>query len=223
MRKNTFKKLTALLLVLMLVLSSVPITASAAEVQLTGNDHDGYSVNMPKTGTDTLDLSDRSNSFTLHVYDNGGADANYSNNCTGTMRIIAASDCVLRFSGSGSSESGYDYLRLYDGDTDTVIGSQKNDGTFTIDTAMTSGNVLKIYFYSDSSKTLSGFDLTVTVVKRSSLATLTFNAGDGTGTMAPSASSRSRMSRCRRARSLLPKTSCSLTIQTERIPIIPTT
>ena len=50
---------------------------------------------------------------------------------------------------------------------------------------MTSGNVLKIYFYSDSSKTLSGFDLTVTVVKRSSLATLTFNAGDGTGTMDP--------------------------------------
>ena len=89
MRKNTFKKLTALLLVLTLVLSSVPITASAAEVQLTGNDHDGYSVNMPKTGTDTLDLSDRTAGFTFNVYDDGGPDTDYSNNCTGTMRIIA--------------------------------------------------------------------------------------------------------------------------------------
>lgn len=102
MRKNTFRKLTALLLTLILVLSAVPITVSAAERQLAGNDNDGYYVNLPATGTDTLSLPDSGNGFTFKVYDSGGSGANYTNNCNSSLLITAPSGYILKVSGSGS-------------------------------------------------------------------------------------------------------------------------
>ncbi len=163
---------------------NVTFTASVEEPQVVfGDDLTGWYANMPVTGTSTADISDKSGGFTLHVYDDGGSGQSYSNNCSGYLRIVAHSGYLLRFSGEGSTESGYDYLRLYDGDTDKVLGYNKNQGGFTITSAMTSGNVLKLYFYSDYSSTYSGFNLTVTVIDPASLATLSLNSVDGTGTM----------------------------------------
>lgn len=161
MRKNTFKKLTALLLVLMLVLSSVPITASAAEVLLTGNDLDGYSVNMPKTGTDTLDLSDKAAGFTFKVYDDGGPEADYSSNCDGYLQITARSGCLIQISGSGNAEStSYDWLSIYDGSdySAPTLGGDENGKysgrPFTVSPQLSSGNVITLWFSSDYSAAL---------------------------------------------------------------------
>ena len=181
MRKRTIKKLTALLLALILVIASAPVTAFAAELQQ--SDGDGFYVNMPVSGTDTLDLSDKTNGFSFHVYDDGGADSNYSNYCSGYLRIVAPENCLLSFSGSGSAESNCDYLRLYDGDTNNVIGQNKYDYNFTINTRYTTENILRVYFYSDYSATRGGFDLTVTLCDLSSFATMYFEPGEGSGTM----------------------------------------
>ena len=132
MRMKAFRKLTALLLVTILVISSIPITAAAADAELQQDDDEAYYVNLPVTGTDTLDLTDKAAGFVLHVYDDGGAGGNYSDYCDGYLRVVASEDCVLRFSGSGSAESGCDYLRIYDGDSNTVIGSNKYDYNFTV-------------------------------------------------------------------------------------------
>ena len=174
MKKKSLSKLTAILLAVLLIISSAPMTALAAQVQLQPDSEGNEFVLMPATGTDTLDLSDK---------DNGGADGNYSDNCSGYLRVVAPENCLLSFSGSGSAESDCDYLRLYDGDTNTVIGQNKYDYNFTINTKYTTGNVLRVYFYSDYSATRGGFDLTVTVCDLSSFATMYFEPGEGSGTM----------------------------------------
>ena len=107
---------------MMLMVSSLPMTALAAELQ---QNDDVYSVNMPVTGSDTLDLTDKASGFAFHVYDDGGADANYSNSCDGTLLITAPENFIFRVSGSGNTESGYDYLYLYEGDTTTELGGGK--------------------------------------------------------------------------------------------------
>lgn len=183
MLKNVLKKTTALLLVLILLIGVMPTAAFAADAELQQDDDEAYYVNLPVTGTDTLDLTDKAAGFVLHVYDDGGAGGNYSDYCDGYLRVVAPEDCVLRFSGSGSAESGCDYLRIYDGDSNTVIGSNKYDYNFTVSEHYTTGSVLRVYFYSDYSATRKGFDLTVTLVSVSSMATLTFDAGEGSGAM----------------------------------------
>ena len=148
-----------------------------------GNDTDGWYADMPENETVTADLSDRQSGFTFHVYDNGGASGSYYNNCKGYMIIVAPADCVLRISGSGVTESGYDYLKIYDGNTSAYLGNGSYTGSFSFAPTFSSGNVLKLYFYSDNSSTKSGFDLTVTVASLSGFATLSFDAGEGSGTM----------------------------------------
>lgn len=180
MKKKTWQKLLAFLLVMMLMVSSLPMTALAAELQ---QNDDVYSVNMPVTGSDTLDLTDKAAGFTFHVYDDGGADANYSNGCDGTLLITAPENYIFRISGSGNTETNYDWLYLYEGDTTTELGSGKYQGTFTVDEIMTGDNVLKLFFHSDSSKNFSGMDLTVTLIDSATLATLSFLAGEGSGAM----------------------------------------
>ncbi len=190
MSKKTFKKLTALLLVLLLLISSAPLTAFAEAVQLSGNDDDGYSVNMPASGTDTLDLSDKTNGFTFKVYDDGGAEANYSDNCDGYLQITAKEDFLIRISGSGNSEStSYDWLTIYDGSDNAAetlgeaSGGKYAGRPFTVSPMLSSGNVLTLWFRSDYVYNYSGFELDVTLLSLSSLATLSFDAGDGSGTM----------------------------------------
>ena len=167
-----------------IVTGDVTFAASVEEPQVVfGNDTDGWYANMPATGTVNADLTDRSSGFTFHVYDNGGASANYSNNCRGYMIIVAPADCILRISGSGVTESGYDGLKKYDGDNTTNLGDERYTGAFSFEPMYTTGNVLKLLFYSDNSDTRSGIDLTLTVASLSGFAFLSFDAGEGSGTM----------------------------------------
>ena len=110
MSKQTFKKLTAVLLTAILLVSSLPMTVFAAELQQNG---DVYSVNMPASGSDTLDLTDKTDGFTFKVYDDGGSDESYSNYCDGTLLITAPEGFLLKISGS---LDGGDYTLTVDKD-----------------------------------------------------------------------------------------------------------
>ena len=86
MKNKTFNRLIASFLTVIFILSSLP-SAFAAELQQ--DDSDYYYVNMPASGSDTLDLTDKTDGFALHVYDNGGAAGQYSSGCSGTLVITA--------------------------------------------------------------------------------------------------------------------------------------
>ena len=180
MKKRTFQKIPALLLALVLLLGLLPVGIFADSVRTLEEDGvGGYYLNMPATGTDTLDISDKSAGFSFTLYDNGGAGADYSVDCNGYLVITAPAGTVLTVAGSGTAElyngDKCDYLTLYDGDTSSVIGEEKYGGSnFTVSDVFTTGNVLKVYFCSDYAVNKEGFELTVTVVDASSYATLTF-------------------------------------------------
>ena len=153
---------------------------------LTHDGSGGYYVNMPATETDVLDLTDRSVGFSFKVYDNGGKNDKYTASCDGYLTVTAPADCAISVSGTLKVERDlYDYLTFYDGaDTSEYIGQQKYYGTsVSLSDIYSSGNTMKIYFHSDSSVQNDGFDLNVEFVSSSSLRTLSFAAGEGSGTM----------------------------------------
>lgn len=178
MKNKLFKKATALLLSTLLILSSFPMTALAAEPE---QNDDVYSVNMPASGSDTLDLTDKDNGFTFHVYDNGGASANYSSSCNGTLLITAPSGSILKIGGSVNSESGYDYLYIYDGSSTVPLGEEKYCGSnITVEEMYSTSEQLTIKFTSDSSVTDRGIDLTVTLTDASQFAKVSYSYAGNT-------------------------------------------
>ncbi|MCR5353023.1 MAG: hypothetical protein K6D98_01835 [Clostridiales bacterium] len=144
----------------------------------------GFYSKIPKADTVTADISDKQKGFSLKVYDNGGPDKPYSYGCNGTLLVKAPAGYVLSVSGSVSTYSPYDYLAVFDGDTQTQLG-QNIKGRVTLNDLYTTGNVLKLYFYSYYGDNFDGLDLTVTVVDPSELVTISFDAGEGSGTMEP--------------------------------------
>ena len=81
-------------------------------------------VNMPATGTNTLTLTDASIT-TFKVYDDGGKNGNYSNNCDGTLVLTAPEGYIIQLSGNIYTErtdmnsnthveTPVDYLTVYD-------------------------------------------------------------------------------------------------------------
>ena len=127
---------------------------------------------LPETGTETLDLSNKAAGYSFTVCDNGGASADYSDGCNGTLLITAPSGCFFSVSGSGNTES-CDKLGLYDGDTTTALYGERG-GEIVVDGIRTTGNVLKIVFYSDGSISYDGFALTVTLLDRSDFAGISY-------------------------------------------------
>ena len=179
MNKNKVWRLIAALLTLVLLVGLLPAGVYADEGRTLEEDgQGGYYLNMPTEGTDTLDISDRSVGFSFKLYDDGGASDKYSNNCEGYLVITAPAGTVLKVSGTGVGEiyngAKCDYLTLYDGDTDSVLGEGQYSDSFTVNDVVTSGNALKVLFYTDYAINNEGLDLTVTVLSASSLATLTF-------------------------------------------------
>ena len=151
------------------------------------NDNDTWYVNMPKTGTTTISNISRLSSF--KVYDNGGKNSNYTDNCDGYLVITAPQGYTFTLTGTVVSEStNYDWLTVYDGDSKTasVLGSEKYasiSGT-TVNVSST-GSSLTLWFRTDSSETYSGLDLTVTINAPTSTIpyTVAFDANGGEGTM----------------------------------------
>lgn len=173
MKKRTNRRLSLLLLLAMLAgqFSIGAQPALAADIHLQSGS-DGSFCQMPVSGVDTLDVSNMDPGFSFTVYDNGGAGAYYSDGCNGTLLITAPANCLLGISASGSTESGADFLCLYDGDTAEPF--ETRSGEIVLSGLCTSANVLKVNFYSDGSVTFDGFALTVTLLDRSQFLAVTY-------------------------------------------------
>ena len=111
--------------------------------------------NMLTTGTSEVTLCSGI------IYDDGGPDANYSNNCDGIMIVHASTTgAKVHLSGSYVTENNYDKLYIYDGEgtSGTLLGTFM--GTGTLDVTST-GSTLTLHFTSDNSVNKAGFALTV--------------------------------------------------------------
>lgn len=96
--------------------ASVSFTCAVVDVDSTlkcDPDDNSWYVNMPTTGE--VKLSNVSKLSSFKVYDDGGKNGDYSENCDGTLVINVPEDYMLSLSGTVSSESLSDCLYVYDG------------------------------------------------------------------------------------------------------------
>ena len=122
-----------------------------------------YYVNMPATGTSTLTLTDASIT-TFKVYDNGGKDGEYSNDCDGYLVINAPTGYKLRLTGFVRSLPN-DYLKVYDGTELTEGNATTFEGVdVNIGAVESTGESMTLYFYSNIDDPFDGLDLTVTLI-----------------------------------------------------------
>ena len=139
---------------------TLAVTASARQLTLLTDSESGKKyVKMPVTGTDTLILDE---AVSFQVYDDGGKDEEYSNDADAYLVLIAPTGKKFELNGSLTSESGYDYLTIYEGDLETgnrLLDSA--DGFVEFGPLSSTGNEIKLYFHSDGGSTNSGIDIVV--------------------------------------------------------------
>lgn len=114
-------------------------------------------LNVPTTGSNTLTCGTN-----ITLYDNGGSAGNYANSSSGYTVLEAGLGATININGNYDTESGWDYVRIYDG---TGIGGTllaSYSGTGTINYTGTAGQTLTVQFYSDSITNGVGFNLSVT-------------------------------------------------------------
>ena len=133
-----------------LPVSAVPVLAATT------------SVNMKTSGSDSRTIS--STSDTLNIYDDGGANNNYSNSCNGTLVLTAPEGYQIQLSGTATRIRSNDHLYVYDGSSTSA--TQLLDSTRAQNTSVnltSSGNTLTLNFTSDGSTSGAGFQLTATI------------------------------------------------------------
>ena len=117
---------------------------------------------MAVTGTDTLRTCNAT------IYDDGGADGQYSTNCNATL-IITPNDPTkwVTVSGTSHTEGSWDYLTIYDG-IGTTGEMLWNDNISGSDATLTFGpfssSAITVTFYSDGSVVKDGFQINVSCV-----------------------------------------------------------
>jgi len=152
-------------------------TANAEQGQLSTDQNDTKYINMPATGTLNLNIPEGVLSF--KVYDDGGEEDYYSDYAAGYLVLTAPAGYVLEVSGTVNTELGYDYLEIYDGNSQGSLLKRAEGEDVDIGTIITSGNTLTFYFYSDYSASYDGLDLTVSLVDASIPHTVTINQKPG--------------------------------------------
>ena len=167
MRVNYFKHSLSLLLMLVFMLCTNK--AWADDVTIDSNEQ---SVLMPVNGQDNATIAEGITSF--KVYDNGGADSYYADNCKGTLVLTAPEGYKLQLTGTITTETNFDKLTVYDSDgTTKLLDGVSSDSdpnnpyvylTKDISTITSTGRSMTLYFYSDSGMNAAGLDLTVTVI-----------------------------------------------------------
>lgn len=113
---------------------------------------------VPLTGTATV------TTCSTTIYDNGGF-SNYADNSYGSLTILPATSGALvqLVFNSFALEQGFDYVRIYDGTSNTapLLGSYTGTQLPLPVTATNAAGALTVEFSSDGSVTASGFDATV--------------------------------------------------------------
>ncbi len=120
----------------------------------------GAYINMPYDNEMEITLSSAVKSF--HLYDDGGKDGNYSNECGGTLAFTAPDGTLIHIEGSFVSDE-HDNLWVSDLLTNQKLyNGTRNDNNIYI---TSSGNKVRIDFISDYGITCSGLDLIVSIVE----------------------------------------------------------
>ena len=111
---------------------------------------------MQATGSDTVTTCG------LLIYDNGGPNGNYSNNCNTTLVLYPEDpNSVLMITGTVNVENSYEHLYIYDGVGTSGTQLASLTGTQNVNVISTTGP-LTIKFTSDGSvNSYSGYALTV--------------------------------------------------------------
>ena len=115
------------------------------------------SYNMPTTGTYSI------TTCALVIYDDGGANGDYSNSCDVTVTLNPETpSSLISVQGTSSTESCCDYLRVYDGvgTNGAMLGEFKGEN-LTIPELVSTTGPLTLYFHSDGSVIKSGFEIHV--------------------------------------------------------------
>lgn len=151
--------------ILFLAFATMTVTnAWAAQRELSDDGNGGYYINMSATGTDTLVIPDGVTTF--KVYDDGGAEGNYSipssSNETNLV-LVAPQNYLLRL--TGYIKTTYGFLSAYDGDN---LASRRKisylDGYKDVPNTLSSGQRMLINFETLPDYTNAGLFLTVTLV-----------------------------------------------------------
>jgi hypothetical protein len=153
---------TALLAVLLTILGTQTAWAAVTWDGGTGTDTNPYYVNMPTTGTKTLDLSD-CGVTTFKIYDDGGPDGNYSNGSEGFLVITAPEGYRPQLTANiiDCSNAG---IVIWTGTNTEYPGDMLVEENAPHDFNVTSGSRSVVFlFYTYGSD--EGFDITVTFVE----------------------------------------------------------
>jgi hypothetical protein len=124
---------------------------------LTGTDLFSQSYNMNNTSETTC-----SGTF----YDSGGSGGSYGNNQSFTKTFTSSNtgQCLRFAFSSFSTESGFDYLYIYDGTSTAAPLIGYYSGTSSPGTVTGTSGSLTFYFYSDGNTTSSGWAATISCV-----------------------------------------------------------
>lgn len=121
-------------------------------------------INMPTTGIFSYNIPAVYKSLT--IYDDGGPSGTYSDNCNGTIELIAPEYYIIKLKGQILTFNN-DHLAFYDGIRATNCTKFSNTGIhdpLTLDLT-TTGNGAKLNFYSDGSVNDIGFTLNVILMQ----------------------------------------------------------
>ena len=142
--------LTGRIFFAILIILSSTISNTWAQVQHNLTNNDTVIVYPCVTGSGT-------------IYDNGGANGDYSNSFEGWAIISVPQGVTISLSGSYNTESGYDYIWVYDerGQSGTTLVNGVS-GTGNINVQSTTGWI-SIRFHTDGGYVRSGFALNYSI------------------------------------------------------------
>jgi len=124
-----------------------------------------FFVNMPKSGTKKLVVA--TDITELKVYDDGGKENFYSNSVNGSLLLTVPKGYFFELSGTAETESGYDYLTIFDGEygANPMLSTS---GTIDLNkrSLISTSNVVTILLESDDIVTRSGLDIKVSILKK---------------------------------------------------------
>jgi len=115
--------------------------------------------NLPNTGSNTI------TTCSGNIYDNGGSTGNYVNNTNGfTVINPSTAGNMVRLSGSISTESGWDFVYIYNGAGTSGTLLYSGSGSATIPIITSTSGPLTVRFTSDASIVSSGFNFAIQCV-----------------------------------------------------------
>ena len=184
MKRNPFYKTLQALALLLLALATM---AGAATGLDTNPDTQELYVNMPTTGTKTVEITadDIANGLTsFMVYDDGGKESDYSWNAKGYLTITAPEGYLLQVSGSAKVYEVGEILRVFDGNSEAEILFDKYLKRDTkIEPRISTENMLTFYFEASALFdycVYEGLYLSVNVTKLSNVTVAKVTGGDVT-------------------------------------------